>query len=357
MDGLGRIRFRGGGALTRQPARPAPTLQEALSAQAPPPFPFMAAGGAPAPAQQAPGGEPFPFPRSTVQPWEIEQRRAYVEQNPGATIGALVGGRPAPPDRTPPPDRIPVPEGRPDYWAPQVPGRMNPPREAFPFPMVNPPPGAPVPEDPLRMGSRVTGAPYDYLRSLAGQEGMDDPEARNPRSSATGLMQFTKSTFDQMLNEHGAEYGLPEGLTQAQRMELRNSPHWSALLGGELYNQSARSLETRLGRGVSPAEIYAGGHFLGDAAGGFMLGEVDAGRGNRDAREAVRAYYRQVGAPGQGEAVIAQNPRQFAPGRTVADVMRMQTEDFVAHGEARGADGGALRRRRSQVESSGRWTR
>lgn len=318
--------------------------------------PFMA----PAPAAQPPA--PFPFPDGRVQPWEAERRRQATEANMGANIGAAVGAfRPI--DRSAPLDRIRIAPGRPDYWAPRVPERVNPPREAFPFPMVNPPPGSPIPETPIEMASRVSGAPHGYLRALAAQEGLDDPDAKNPRSSATGLMQFTEDTWLQMLAEHGERYGLPRELqaaierkpngsgyfvrdpgARAALMELRRSPHWSALLGGELFNQSNETLQDRLGRPVSPAETYAAGHFLGEDAGAYMLREVDGGRGDRDAREAIRDYYQSIRRPDQAEAVIEQNPRQFAPGNTVADLMRMQTEDFAEHGARRGVDPGELRR-------------
>lgn len=316
-------------------------------------------------AGPAPTAEPFPFPGGgRPQAWEVERRRQFIEQNPGATIGAVVGARPAPPDLTPPPDVLRAPEGRPGHWVPRVPGRADPPRSAFPFPGVSQP-GAPIPEAPLEMAARVSGAPYGYLRALSGQEGLDDPNAKNPRSSATGLMQFTEGTWLQMLAEHGGEYGLPSELlrqierkangsgytvrnpvTRAELMDLRRSPYWSALLGGQLYNQSADTLEAVLQRPVSPAEVYAGGHFLGEDAGAYMLGEVDNGRGARDAREAIRAYYLRTGQPRQAELVIQQNPRQFREGNTVADVMSMQTADFIEHGVTRGADRNELERPR-----------
>lgn len=286
------------------------------------------------------------FPMPQVQPWERQQRQQR-EQRPGASAGAMVGNAYQPPPLIPR-DVPEVPEGRPQYWLPRVPARANPPREAPAFPLLPPGSQGPVvPENPIDMGARVSGAPAGYLRALSGQEGGDNPTAQNPKSTARGLSQFTEGTFLDMLNRYGDEYGLPDGLSREERLSLRDSPQWSMLLGGELFNESEHKLSTGANRGVAPAEVYAYGHFLGEDAGRYVLRLIEAGGGGRNAREVIRGYYGNSPAQRrQAERVIEQNPGLFTPQATIGDVMARQQRDFTAHGVQRGVNEEELTRRR-----------
>lgn len=291
---------------------------------------------------------------------EAEQRR-FLGRDPviDPFQGASGGSTPAPPSADSERIRRNTGSGgaRPDYWRPRVPASMR--TEIAPTHPVGP--GGVVPTDAVALAARVTAAPEGYLRALAGQEGLDDEDARNPRSSATGLMQFTEATWIAMLGQHGRRYGLPDRLANAiqpargggfrivdraardEIMRLRNSGEWSAIMGGHLFHEEAEVMQRVRGRPVQVNEVYLG-HFMGGDIAGRWMRMIDQGRGNVDARTAIRELYRSRGGPGlaQAQRIIDQNPRQFAPGVTVRRLYDMQTGDFVAHGVERGESREAL---------------
>lgn len=210
----------------------------------------------------------------------------------------------------------------------------------------------------INLAARVTNTPSGYLRALAMQEGMNQADARNPRSTATGYMQFTEGTWLQMMREHGERYGLSPELRNSiqsrrgggyyvsdasareQIMALRADPEWSMIMGGELFQREAATIRRAVGRPVSVADVYMG-HFLGGDLAGAVLRDIGRGRGNENAADYVRRYYARH--RGQAEQVISQNPRQFAPNMTLASLYRMQVGDLIAHGERNGVPAAELR--------------
>lgn len=273
---------------------------------------------------------------------------------PGGVVGegARVNGERVPSSTA----RAPTMQfGRPTYaaWRPQINGQDAAQSPAFPIG-----PGGVTSPDVLEVAANATGAPQAYLRAIAQQEGVGDPNARNPRSSASGLMQFTEGTWLQMLREHGADYGLPADVvdqirpkrgggvsvtnaqTRERLLDLRFDAQWSALMGAHLFNREAATMQQRVGGPISVADVYMG-HFMGGEAGGWWIRQIREGRGNMNARQALRRYY--AGNRGQAEAVIDANPRQFSERATVASVYRMQTEDLVTHAARNGVDPRELR--------------
>jgi len=227
----------------------------------------------------------------------------------------------------------------------------------FPFPM-GPGGAGETGENAIDLAARVTNTPRAYLRAVASQEGNDDPNARNPRSSATGLFQFTEGTWLQMMRDYGQQYGLPQDLRDAIQtrsngapyvadaaardriMALRTDSEWSALMGGQLFHREASTIQRAVGRPITVADVYLG-HFLGGDAAGYWLQQIQQGHGSRNARETIRRYHAR--RPGAAQQIIDQNPRQFAEGVTVAQLYRMQIGDLIAHGERRGIPASELR--------------
>lgn len=125
----------------------------------------------------------------------------------------------------------------------------------------------------------ATGVDFSYLMNAAMRESAFKPNARNPKSSASGMFQFIEQTWLAMVKKHGGKHGL-SGLAEQvkvdatgryfvsnaqQRREilgLRFDPETSAKLAGEFTAENAEYLTDRLGRPPSNAELYAA-HVLG----------------------------------------------------------------------------------------------
>jgi hypothetical protein len=134
----------------------------------------------------------------------------------------------------------------------------------------------------LRHGiASVRGTEASLLLAIAAQESSLDPAAGNSRSSARGLMQFTRDTWLEAVREHGARHGLghlarqltrgPDGRITAakprtidQVLALRDNPRISAVLAAERLAAAQRQLEGSLGRELGATDLYLV-HLLGHA--------------------------------------------------------------------------------------------
>ncbi len=131
----------------------------------------------------------------------------------------------------------------------------------------------------LHNASARTGTDFDYLLDTAMRESSLDPSAKSSTSSAQGLFQFTRQTWLETLKQNGESLGLGQyanAITQDQAgryvvadpaarreiLALRNDPEASALMAAAYTNASKDRLEAKLGRSVSPGELYVA-HFMG----------------------------------------------------------------------------------------------
>ena len=126
----------------------------------------------------------------------------------------------------------------------------------------------------IARAAQATGVDFNYLLAQAKLESSLDPSASAGTSSAAGLYQFTRGTWLQTLDRHGASHGLDwagaaieGGRVQdpgmrAQIMALRYDADASALMAAELANDNKAELTTTLGREPDAAELYLA-HFLG----------------------------------------------------------------------------------------------
>ena len=125
----------------------------------------------------------------------------------------------------------------------------------------------------IRVAARETGVDPNLLLAIAWRESRFDPEARNRRSSARGLLQFTTATWLQSFRDYGAKHGFaryaasiekaPSGvLTVRSRpvrtaiLKLRDDPVLSAALAAESMAHQQAILESQLGRGAASADLY-----------------------------------------------------------------------------------------------------
>ena len=107
-----------------------------------------------------------------------------------------------------------------------------------------------------------TGVSREALFGFAAQESAFNDSAKAGTSSATGLMQFTNSTWNDMVGKYGTEYGLtPSG---------RNDPNQSAMAAALYMKENQRTLERSIGRPVTTTDLYAA-HFLGAGGGARIL--------------------------------------------------------------------------------------
>jgi soluble lytic murein transglycosylase-like protein len=76
----------------------------------------------------------------------------------------------------------------------------------------------------LDAAARASGVEHEALAAMAWRESRFDPRARNPASSARGLMQFTEDAWLEAVRDHGAAHGLAR-----QAARLSTNPETGAI--------------------------------------------------------------------------------------------------------------------------------
>ena len=120
----------------------------------------------------------------------------------------------------------------------------------------------------IRAGAAASNADFGFLLKTAQRESSLDPHAKAAASSATGLFQFTDSTWMNTLQRYGAKHGVDiTAMSRQDMLALRHDAGLSAKMAGELANENAGILEAKLGRPATQGELYLA-HFMGphDAA-------------------------------------------------------------------------------------------
>jgi hypothetical protein len=91
-----------------------------------------------------------------------------------------------------------------------------------------------------------------YLKTIAMIESGGNPEAMAKTSSASGMFQFTKGTWEQMTKEMGVNYGLSDRFDPAKAEEV--AAYFTSKQKGQL--------EKGIGREANATDLYMS-HFLG----------------------------------------------------------------------------------------------
>ena len=200
--------------------------------------------------------------------------------------------------------------------------------------------------DAMQNASVRTGIDFDYLVDVARVESRFDPAAKAATSSARGLYQFTRQTWLETLQRHGANHGLAWaadaigrdasgrlGVSDPQLREqilgLRNDPATAATMAGALTADNRDYLESRIGRGAEPVDLYLA-HFLGSGGAVRFL-------------SALAADPDQPGAPMLPEAAAANRSVFYAADgsmRSLADI-RERFRTKLEEGGAQVLDFGA----------------
>jgi peptidoglycan hydrolase-like protein with peptidoglycan-binding domain/predicted nucleic acid-binding Zn-ribbon protein len=135
----------------------------------------------------------------------------------------------------------------------------------------------------IRLGSLRTGMDFPYLMELAYTESSFNPAKKAKRSSATGLYQFTDSTWLQSIKRYGKKYGLElyaaqihyvtdddgrqhprvdNPIVQRHILALRYEPRIATLMAAEFALANKKQLSRSLGKDFGRTELYLA-HFFG----------------------------------------------------------------------------------------------
>lgn len=117
----------------------------------------------------------------------------------------------------------------------------------------------------------VTKEPGSIVDRIISVESNNNPNAKNAKSTATGLGQFIDSTWLDMIKRHKPK--LAQGKTRAELLELRKNPDLSRELTARYAEQNASVLESA---GIEPTagNVYLA-HFLGPAGAKKVLQNED----------------------------------------------------------------------------------
>lgn len=102
--------------------------------------------------------------------------------------------------------------------------------------------------------SSKTGVDANTLKVFAAIESGMNPNAKAPTSSASGLFQFIKSTWEMMLNKYGPKYGLSSNASPFD-------PTANALMGAEYIKENKKAISS-VKKDVNTTDLYLA-HFLG----------------------------------------------------------------------------------------------
>lgn len=144
----------------------------------------------------------------------------------------------------------------------------------------------------INSSAAQAGLNPEFVQKVAQVESGMNPNARNPNSSASGLFQFTNSTWREVVNKYGKEYGI--------NVRDKNNPQANAQMASLYLRDNANKLARILGREPSRGEVYAS-HFLGFGGANKLIknygkGQIAASLFPREAK-ANRSVFYQNGRP------------------------------------------------------------
>lgn len=110
-------------------------------------------------------------------------------------------------------------------------------------------------KDLIVAASKMAGVDAGTMATFGAIESDFRPKVGAGTSSASGLYQFIKSTWDTMLKKYGAKYGIPLNTPPTD-------PKANALMGAEFLRENRDGLSKFLGREPTDVDLYAA-HFMG----------------------------------------------------------------------------------------------
>ena len=149
---------------------------------------------------------------------------------------------------------------------------------------------SPAVMDAIQAAARESGVDPQLLITIAWRESRFDPNARSRLSSAKGLLQFTTETWLQVVRQYGSQHNVggyaaairrdhsgelvvPGKNVRAAILRLRADPVLSTKLAAQNLSQQRAAMQDRLGRNVTPADLYLF-HVLGPTGSARFLTAV-----------------------------------------------------------------------------------
>lgn len=127
----------------------------------------------------------------------------------------------------------------------------------------------------IKKASASTGVDFTYLMQQAKAESSFDPNAKSKSSSASGLYQFIKSTWLDMVDRHGEKYGIDtDGMSKSEILDLRYDPEVASHMAAEFAAENQDYLERTWGGDVGSTELYFA-HFMGAGGAASFLKAKD----------------------------------------------------------------------------------
>ena len=135
------------------------------------------------------------------------------------------------------------------------------------------PTASPVVLDAILEAAWATGVDPNLLSTLAWRESRYDSAARNRRSSASGLLQFTSGTWLQTIHDFGGQHGAAAyaaeihqetsgrivvhgRYTRAAILKLRDDPVLSVMMAAEVMRRQDLASGTSLRRNATSTDLY-----------------------------------------------------------------------------------------------------
>lgn len=106
----------------------------------------------------------------------------------------------------------------------------------------------------IKEASSKTDVDEDVLKAIAKIESNFNPDAKSKTSSASGLFQFTDSTWAEMVEKFGKKHNITK--------DMKNDPIASSIMAGEFIKQNKEELTKFLNREPTTYELYLA-HFAG----------------------------------------------------------------------------------------------
>lgn len=109
----------------------------------------------------------------------------------------------------------------------------------------------------------------DVLDRFARAESNNNANAKNPNSSASGLLQFTDGTWKKYVNKYGKQTGI--------RLQDKSNPQAQKIMGALLANDNAGTLKRSIKRDPSVGEVYMA-HVFGPSSASKLINAKGAGQ-------------------------------------------------------------------------------